>query len=805
MSYAPNYDPSNSFADDELNQASGRSTVRTVEVDTQLANISASINALNDNLKALQRDDDKLRDWLIEPRTLSEQTRAMLAAAGKVIRGEWAINTDYASGDLVQRNAVAYLCQTAHNSGPTFNLGFWIAISGDGQAQAFAEEAEASKLAAEAAEGQAATAANTALAAATAADASKVAAASSQLAAQNAADSVAALAPVNLSAYMLDLLANNTASGARSDLGVSPTADVTLKADAANTTDPAKGDALLGVKRTDIAGVVTNLHLWMNAQVFNVKSDGGAAGDGTVCTAAIQDIADKIAAFQTLQITAHQLTKSVMYFPDGCYHVNDAIKVRGFISILGTGTAYTGGSVIRQVVAGKNIFEFYGSVNDRRSLGVTVEGMNFEFDETLGTSTGWALFFPKNDDVVPANVLSSNSHYIRRNRFGGWHRQGRFLRMVNCNDVEISSNIIDVCPAAAIELGDSASATSRVTDCRIFGNGFYNCTKGVALRNVAAVSIYGNAFFDQFAADWCGIEMLSTGAIVAGRIEGVTITGNTFARCYTAYRVDGSCTGVNIGANVHSRCLDYPLRTEGATDVQGLTWHDETLRLASTAASPADAASYARSALILSSGCDIKNSSITSINVDANGITSLVGLGVERSGNSPFKAGMVIRDINITNGAANAGNYLLLPATASGLEVRGSQVFAAYPTAAPVFNLNTFAIQDSMTFDLDYEVEINKSGGNISTRVGCVRISAVRIRNVGTLASDVTVISSVADDYNGTGGTSLPTVTFAVTTGSPATVTITVSAAGIVAPVVVTVRCRAHSFRATANAQIKAA
>jgi hypothetical protein len=226
VTYASDYNPSNSFADDETNEASGRSTVRTVELDNQFADIAAAHNELNSNLKKLQRDDDKLRDFIVEPRTLSEQLRAMLVVAGKIILGEWKPNTIYLTGVLVQRNNIAYICQTAHNSGPTFNLGFWIAVSGDGQAQAWAEQAEISRLAAVDAADTASTSALTASVAASEAAASKIAAASSQLAAQNAADSIAGLSPVNLSSYMLGFLGGGSAATALASLGAVATADL---------------------------------------------------------------------------------------------------------------------------------------------------------------------------------------------------------------------------------------------------------------------------------------------------------------------------------------------------------------------------------------------------------------------------------------------------------------------------------------------------------------------------------------------------------------------------------------------------
>lgn len=583
-----------------------------------------------------------------------------------------------------------------------------------------------------------------------------------------------------------------------------PEGTSTLQTRLLDTANAANGDAMLGIKRTDIAGVATNLHLWMNAQVFNVKSDGGVVGDGsTDDTAAIQDVADKIAAFQNLQITAQKITKSVMYFPDGNYKVSDSIKVRGFIAIMGTGTSYTGGSVMHQTAATKNIFEFYGSTNDNRSLGVTVEGMNFEFDNSLPSDNdAFALYFPYINDIG-GSVLASNSHYIRRNRCNGWHPSGKFLKMEGSNDVEISGNIVDVCSGRAIELGIAGTAAAQCSDVRIFGNGFYYCQTGIALRNVVGVTISGgNSFFVQFASDWTAIDMTAGGGtIVPGRIEGVTITGNEFSQCFNTYKLDGSCKNINIGKNSIVNQLDgYPMIVTGATDTQLINWTDDVIKVAS---------SYTRSAVLESANCLLKNSTIEGLQIDANGVNALTGIGLERSGpTSCFGSGMTLRNNKIFGNTLKAPQICaqLMPCTAEGLVVESVQVLpTTYPTSQPVYNMNTLSLLDSVNYVIDYDVLIDKTGSNISMRTGRVQVSTLRIRNGGNPISDVTSISSVADDYNGSGGTSLPTVTFAVGTASPTVVAVTVSASGIAAPVEVTVRCRAHSFRATGNPQIKSA
>lgn len=166
MSNAPNYTPATSFATDESNQVAGRSTVKTVSLDVEFANVSSSINALNTNIKLLQRDDGKIKDLLIEPYALSEQTRALLAASG-LVRGLWVGATAYAQGDVVQYTNIAFLCITAHTSSGAFDATLWMAVSGDGSAAASAIAAAASAMLADADRVSAEAAAATAVANAT--------------------------------------------------------------------------------------------------------------------------------------------------------------------------------------------------------------------------------------------------------------------------------------------------------------------------------------------------------------------------------------------------------------------------------------------------------------------------------------------------------------------------------------------------------------------------------------------------------------------------------------------------------------
>lgn len=170
MSAAPGYTPTTSFANDETNSVAGRSTVKTVSLDTECANIASSINALNTNLKIIQRDDGKLKDFSVEPYALSEQARSLVATGGNP-RGLWVTLTQYAIADVVQFGSIAYLCYVEHTSTGVFDNSKFIAISGDGQAayhaaQAATSDAKAATSATTAAT-QATNAANSATSAAT--------------------------------------------------------------------------------------------------------------------------------------------------------------------------------------------------------------------------------------------------------------------------------------------------------------------------------------------------------------------------------------------------------------------------------------------------------------------------------------------------------------------------------------------------------------------------------------------------------------------------------------------------------------
>jgi hypothetical protein len=111
------YVPAVNFADDERNNAGGRSTVRADRLDAELEAIEATTDGVLACLAAIQRDDGKLLDSLVEYYNLSAACKAALLGTKWSARGLWATATAYVVNDMVDVNGAAYICAVAHTSG----------------------------------------------------------------------------------------------------------------------------------------------------------------------------------------------------------------------------------------------------------------------------------------------------------------------------------------------------------------------------------------------------------------------------------------------------------------------------------------------------------------------------------------------------------------------------------------------------------------------------------------------------------------------------------------------------------------
>ncbi len=116
MAQAPTYTPTTDFSEDERDNVGGRSTVLTADLDTELNNIAASVNALIANQKLNQRDDGNIRDGRVKLFTLAADVLALLAVYGATPRGNWVTATQYGYKDLVSQGGNTYIAVVPHLS-----------------------------------------------------------------------------------------------------------------------------------------------------------------------------------------------------------------------------------------------------------------------------------------------------------------------------------------------------------------------------------------------------------------------------------------------------------------------------------------------------------------------------------------------------------------------------------------------------------------------------------------------------------------------------------------------------------------
>lgn len=279
MPFAPNYNPTKDFSQDEAVNATGRSTVNTAALDAELANVELSVNTLNGNLQKIQRDDDELRDYLIKPRMLSDATRALISG-GWNPRGVWQPGVSYAVRDFVEHNAMCYVCALAHasNTFPT-EVSFWLGVSSVADVVALTERAET-------AAGQAAASAMTA----------NNSANSAATSATNAANSAASIASSVTAAANSALLAEQHKTAAAAS--ATSAASSATQADAAKTAAQSAAQTAASNAATQTSAQITQA---MQGYVTSAASSATQSANSATQSAKARDAA--IAAAESIAPT----------------------------------------------------------------------------------------------------------------------------------------------------------------------------------------------------------------------------------------------------------------------------------------------------------------------------------------------------------------------------------------------------------------------------------------------------------------------------------------------------------------------
>lgn len=96
----PPYDPTTDFST-IAQQPILTTGLPGTQLDAEFTNISTSVDATQDRLSEIQRDDGKLRNGIVETRTLAQDVLALITVNDAAPRGIWKPFESYLTGDLV--------------------------------------------------------------------------------------------------------------------------------------------------------------------------------------------------------------------------------------------------------------------------------------------------------------------------------------------------------------------------------------------------------------------------------------------------------------------------------------------------------------------------------------------------------------------------------------------------------------------------------------------------------------------------------------------------------------------------------
>lgn len=87
------------------------------QVDAELNAVKAATDAIDANLKLIQRDDGAIANGSVTADSLGTTALTLLGTTAGTPRGAWVTVTAYAVRDLVTQTGVTYICVAAHTSG----------------------------------------------------------------------------------------------------------------------------------------------------------------------------------------------------------------------------------------------------------------------------------------------------------------------------------------------------------------------------------------------------------------------------------------------------------------------------------------------------------------------------------------------------------------------------------------------------------------------------------------------------------------------------------------------------------------
>jgi len=405
----------------------------------------------------------------------------------------------------------------------------------------------------------------------------------------------------------------------------------TLRGDLADTSDMAKGDALIGVKRTVANSVATTLHNWIEQQSYNVKTDFGAKGDNAT---------DDTVAFQRA-IAAAAAVEGKVVIPAGTYKITSTLTIANRVDLVGERSA------VLKRYAPITILAITGDY--ARVSGLDFDGNRSGFPfPTYGRAA--QIFVTGSYNLIDGCfIYQGNSHGIG---LDGQSSTCRFNMVTNnyladnaevgiaqnaAKDSVISSNIVRNSGFEGITL-DNACFRCVVSGNRLDGNCNAGGVGSIGMDGAELNSIAGNVI----TATGSSLPGIKTQNNLAGCFYN-TITGNTV--------IDGGAYGIHLYAN-------------GVNASQHNTVTGNTVR------------GFGTAAIKLDSGCDFN---AVSGNVSDKLILDNGFKNIKQSGTSAFRA----RNNTLRSNVTGDGTLYQVPFDVEDFDVGGNFDTATGTFTAP--------------------------------------------------------------------------------------------------------------------------
>lgn len=251
---------------------------------------------------------------------------------------------------------------------------------------------------------------------------------------------------------------------------------VQLRADLADSSDAAKGDALIAVKRTFTGSVATTEHAWHEAQAANVVSDLGADNTGSVDATSILASAFALGGVVIVPPGSYKITSidatpasSLLIYAYGARFIN---------------TAMTSSSA--------PLLRLRGSASiDVSVYGLSLEGPRLTSSGTVGTGAYTSAGYPSGLDIYTARTAtvidcrSSGTYYcgieahfctrfvVERNIVSNHGYAG--ILFSDCSSAEVAENAVDDVGSTMVTDGYGITASTS------YNTPSYNTPNGVVI------------------------------------------------------------------------------------------------------------------------------------------------------------------------------------------------------------------------------------------------------------------------------------------------------------------------------------